>query len=77
MMQKRIHQILNTIIAVAIGVLLGHSAFLYWDVKNHPDLYAAQSAPWYTGIFVYGACTAVVIAVVLLIKYFLRRKGRQ
>lgn len=29
-------------------VFVGHSAYIIYDYKAHPGLYAMQSVPWYT-----------------------------
>lgn len=74
MRMKRAQQMLNTIIGAFTGVFLGHGAFVLWDHRAHPELYAANSAPWYASILLYGACTLAVVAVCLLIKAALRRR---
>ena len=73
-MLQKINQILNTVIGAFIGVFIGHGAYVLWDHKAHPGLYAMQSAPWYTSILVYGVVTAVVLAAALIIKLVIRRK---
>lgn len=71
---KRFNQILNTVIGAFIGVFIGHGAYVLWDYKAHPGLYAMQSAPWYTSILVYGLVTAAVLAAAVIIKLIIRRK---
>ena len=53
-MLERFNWILNIIMGSAVGVLLGHGIYLYWDYRTRPGLYEMQSAPWYTSILVYG-----------------------
>lgn len=55
---KKLDHILNIIIGAFVGVFLGHGLWRYWDYHKYPDLYAMQSAPWYTSILVYGVFTA-------------------
>lgn len=73
-MKKKINQAINIIMAAFVGVFIGHGIFLYLDYKNHPDLYMIQSAPWYTGILVYGIGTLAVLAICIGIKIVLNRK---
>lgn len=75
-MSKKLNNLLNIIIGTAIGVFLGHSAYLVWDYKTHPSLYAMQSAPWYTSILVYGGFTLAVLFVSILVKVIIRRKTK-
>lgn len=67
-MLKRLYQILNTIIGAFIGAFIGHSIYKFWDFKSHPDLYAMQSAPWYTSILLWAIVTAVIIVIAVIIK---------
>lgn len=73
-MKKKINQIINIIMAAFVGVFIGHGIFLYLDYKNHSDLYMIQSAPWYTGILVYGIGTFEVLVICIGIKIVLKRK---
>ena len=73
-MKKKINSVINTIMGAFVGVLIGYGIFLYLDYKNHPALYAAQSAPWYTGILVYGIGTLAILAICIGIKIILKRK---
>lgn len=73
-MKKKINQVINTIMAACVGVFIGHGISLYLDYKNHPDLYVIQSAPWYTGILVYGIGTLAVLVICVGIKIVLKRK---
>jgi len=76
-MLKKINSILNIIIGSSIGVFIGHGIYVFWDYKTHPDLYAMQSAPWYTSILVYGLFTIVALIVGIMIKLIIRRKLKQ
>lgn len=73
-MLKKINQALNIVIGCFIGVFLGYSIFRFYDFKTHPERYIIQSAPWYTSVFLYGAITIVIVAVILLVKYIIRKK---
>lgn len=74
---KKINSILSIIIGSSIGVFIGHGIYVFWDYKTHPDLYAMQSAPWYTSILVYGLFTIVALIVGIMIKLIIRRKLKQ
>ena len=74
---KMFNRILNTIIGAFIGVFIGHGIYVLWDFKTHPDLYAMQSAPWYTSILLYGIVTAIVLVIAIIIKLIIRQKLKQ
>ena len=76
-MLKRINQVLNIIISSSVGIFIGYSLFQCWDVHTHPDLYAMQSAPWYTSILVYGIVTCIVLAVCMTGKTILQKTKKQ
>lgn len=69
---KKAERILNTVMGAFVGIFIGHGLYVIWDFKTHPGSYAMQSAPWYTGIIVYGVFTLVVLAVCFLLKAILR-----
>ncbi len=73
-MLKKLNNFLNVLIGVNVGVFVGHSAYIFFDYKAHPDLYAMQSAPWYSSIFVYGIFAVVVLVVAAIIKLIIRKK---
>lgn len=73
-MLKKLDFILNIVIGSFIGVFVGRGIFVFWDYKTHPDLYAMQSAPWYTGILVCGIFTAAVLMLAVIVKLVIRKK---
>lgn len=75
-MLKRANQILNTMIGAFVGVFIGHGIYIFWDFNSHPDLYAMQSAPWYTGIVLYGVMMVIVVAIAVVIKLIIKKKIR-
>ena len=74
---KTLDRFLNMVIGVFVGVFIGHGIYVFWDFKAHPDLYAMQSAPWYTSILFYGVATAVVLVIAIIIKLIIRQKLKQ
>ena len=74
---KMLNHILNIIIGAFLGVFIGNVIYVFWDFKVHPDLYAMQSAPWYTSILLYGIVTAVVLVIAIIIKLIIRQKLKQ
>lgn len=74
MVLKKLNYFLNIIIGSFIGVFIGHGIYVFWEYKTHPDLYAMQSAPWYTSIFVNGIVTLILLAVVVIAKLIIRKK---
>lgn len=67
-MKKKINQILNTVMGFFIGVFIGSGLYKYWHFQKYPDLYAMQSAPWYTSILINGLLTLVLLAVYMIVK---------
>ena len=74
---KNLNDILNTIMGASVGVLIGHGVYVVWNFKARPELYAMQSAPWYTSILVYGAFTLVVLLVCVMIKVIIKRIAKK
>ena len=73
-MLKKLNYILNILIGSFFGVFVGRGIYVFWDYKAHSDLYAMQSAPWYTSILVNGIFTIVILIVAIIIKLIIRRK---
>lgn len=73
-MIKQVNRALNIVMGSVLGVFMGHGIYVYWDYKTHPDLYAMQSAPWYTSILMYGLVMGIALMVGLVIKLVLRIK---
>ena len=74
---KKLNTILNTIIGAFVGVFIGHGVYVVWNFKTRPELYAMQSAPWYTSILVYGAFIIVVLLICFVIKAIIKRKHKK
>jgi len=68
---------LNTIIGAFTGVFIGHGVYVVWKFKTDPELYAMQSAPWYSSILVYGAFTIVVLLICFGIKAIIKHKQKK
>ena len=77
MRKDKLNRILNIIMGSAVGVFIGHAAYSVWDYKAYPGLYAAQSAPWYTSILVYGIFAAGVLLVCLVLKRIFRKSTKR
>lgn len=73
-MLKKLNYILNIVIGSFIGVFAGHGLYEFWHYRTHPDLYAIQSAPWYTSILVHGIFLIIFLIVAGIIKLAIRKK---
>ena len=73
-MKKKINQILNIIMGSFTGVFIGSGIYKYWHFRKYPDLYAMQSAPWYTGILINGLFTLVLLAICMIVKFIFTKK---
>lgn len=71
---KNLYNILRIVMWSFIGVFIGYSGYKYYDYKKHPDLYAMQSAPWYLSIELYAVFTIIVVAIILIIMWSIRKK---
>lgn len=75
-MLKKLNQIINIVMGSFVGVFVGYGIYVFWDYKIHPDLYAAQSAPWYTSIFVYGIVLLILLGIAFIAKLLIRKSMR-
>lgn len=66
-MQEKVQKAAKILMGAAVGIFIGRSLWLWQDVNAHPELYAANSAPWYTPLILEGAVTAAVILVGALV----------
>ncbi len=76
-MLEKLNRFLNYVFWSFVGVFIGFSIYDLWDYKAHPDLYAMQSAPWYTDILVRGTIVAVILAAFIIAKLIIRNKLRK
>ena len=53
-MLRKLNYFFNIVIGSCIGVFIGFGIYKFWHFKTYPNLYAMQSAPWYTECF--GGC---------------------
>ena len=67
----KLKKLLNVIIGACLGCYVGHCIFILWNHEKHPEMYAMQSAPWYTSIWVNGILTLTVVVLCMLIKWIL------
>ena len=80
-MLKRFYDILSVALWCTVGIFAGTSLYVVFDYIAHPDLYAMASAPWYSAIIVNALLSAAVIALLLIVRFFikhcLKRKNRR
>ncbi len=72
-MIKKLNQIINIVIGSFVGVFIGHGIYVFWVIRTHSDLYAMQSAPWYTSVFVYGIVMLIFVGVAVIAKLIIRK----
>lgn len=73
----KINNFLNVLMGSFVGAFIGSSVYKYLDYKNKPDLYAMQSAPWYTGIQVTGIALIIILVICIVIKLIIRKKMKR
>ncbi len=76
-MLKKLNTFLNVLMGSFVGVWLGSSLYRLWHYKTQPQLYAAQSAPWYLGIQLFGCLVLILLGLCLLGKLLIRRKQKK
>ena len=76
-MLRKINNLINILMGSFTGVFIGGAIFKYLDYKKYPDLYAMQSAPWYTGIQITGIALIAVLIICALVKIIIRNKMSQ
>lgn len=74
---KKLYDFLGIAVWSFVGVFLGSSIYTFYDYKTHPGLYAMQSAPWYLSIQVRAVFTLALVAAVLVLRWYLRKKMDQ
>ena len=74
---NKLNSLLNIIMGAFIGVFIGRAIFIILDYKTHPELYAMQSAPWYTSILQYAIFTVILLLICLVIKALSKRKVKK
>lgn len=67
---------LNILIGCLGGQFIGRAIAQYIDYRVHSNLYAAYSAPWYTGLLINAAISAAVIGIAVATKLLLKRKSK-
>lgn len=65
---------LNIFMASVVGVFIGYSMYSYMDFKMHPKIQAMQSAPWYTGIEIFGIFACFILFIGTIMKIILQKK---
>ena len=66
-MLRKLNCFLNIVIGSFIEVFIGFGIYKFWHFKTYPNLYAMQSAPWYTELLLYGFMVVVGIILKLMI----------
>ena len=75
-MLRKLNCFFNIVIGASIGVFIGSGIYRFWHFKTYPNLYAMQSAPWYTELLLHGAMVAVVVVVCIILKRIIWKKLR-
>lgn len=71
---KKINDLIHIFMGSFTGVFIGYAVFKYLDYKKYPDLYAAQSAPWYLSIQIAGLALAIFLMICIVIKVIIRKR---
>ena len=71
---KKLSHFLTIASGAFIGAFFGTSIYRIYDYQINPNLYALQSVPWYSSILVNGVFTGIVVALLLIIRKFLKNR---
>lgn len=71
---KKLYKILKTAIWCVIGVFIGTSIYQCYNYYTHPGLYALTSAPWYLGIQIAGIFTTIIVVILFLVIWFIKKR---
>ena len=74
---KKLNHRLNIIIGSVLGAFVGRGLYVIQNFKTHPEIYAIQSAPWYTSILVDGAFILVVLLICIVIKIIIKNSNKK
>ena len=69
---KKWNRIFNGIMIFIVGGFAVNAAMVVWNYKTHPEQYLFFSAPWYTGILLYGCVALIMLAMCVIAKLVLR-----
>lgn len=75
-MKQNIRRGVIIVLCSCLGVCIGHALDLWWDVKKYPELYAMNSAPWYTSLLVWGGFLAATFLLGGLVWFLSGRIGK-
>ena len=73
---KKLNQFLNILLSILLGIFIGNCIFTVMDHQMNPAAYAAQSAPWYTGLLTQGLFVLAAVVIFMTVKILLAKKGK-
>ena len=73
-MLRKLNCFLKIVIGSFIGVFIGFGIYKFWHFKTYPNLYAMQSAPWYTELLLDGVLVTVFVIVCITLKLIILKK---
>ncbi len=73
---RRLQIGLTAMIVSILASFSGYTAYSFWHYLTYPEVHLAESAPWYTGVILYGAIALLTIIICTLLKLILRRAAR-
>ncbi len=74
LMKEKIEKVVRVVLGLGLGVFIGRSLWLWRDVSARPELYEANSAPWYTPLLIEGGVLAALILLGMLVLWLLGRR---
>lgn len=75
-MQKlqKMNLIISFIMDCFIGAFFGYGIYVYLQYRGEPELFATQSAPWYSSVIADGIITMIMLTVCIILKVIIRKK---
>lgn len=70
---KKLDRIMTVIMSLTGVAFCGYVVWQIWARSAHPEIYAAQSGPWYTSIELVAIIAAAAMALEMVLYMALRR----
>ncbi len=70
---KQISKALDITTLTLTAVFFSYAIYLYYNFKTHPEIYAMQSAPWYTQLLLWGMIFAAFLIGVVIAKVVIKK----
>lgn len=71
---KKFYSILKIVLWLVVGWFAAMSVYRCYDYISNPEPYQFYSFPWYTDIIIRGVIAAVIILVIAIVMWIVKKK---